>query len=678
MTPKIPHFTQIHGHKLRDDYRWLQKKDDPQVLAHLRAENEHAEKWFSGTQELENRLYGEILSYINEDDEEVPVRQGSFWYGSRTKKGLQYPILFRRSEVHAVAEDAYLDLNRLAEGHPFFSLGDHEVSPNEKLLAFTTDTVGFRQYQLYVKDLESGTIHGPLAEKVGSVVWAANNQTLFYTIEDSAKRQYRVYRHEFGLSHASSPDVLVYEEKDERFSVFVSESLDRSVLFMGADSLTTTEIQFAWSQAPDQFQMIVPRKQDVEYSVAVHGDHIFMRINDRGDQFRVVKMPLRSPSLKKAIEVVPLNPAVAIESLEVFDTHLVLSERAEGQERLRVIPISGTTAPYVVEFPEPAYSVYPAQNRVYSAKTYRYRYSSFTSPQGTYELDFSTGKSTLLKEKAPPREYHREQYRSERIFAMALDGTLIPISLVYRKDLFKKGSNPLHLYGYGSYGHPLSAAFSASRFALIDRGFVMAIAHLRGGGEYGKPWHDHGKMKKKMNTFTDFIAVAEHLIQQGYSAKDQLVIEGGSAGGLLMGAVTNLRPDLFRVVLSQVPFVDVLNTMLDDTLPLTVGEYEEWGNPKKKADFIRMKAYSPYDNIAAKAYPTMLVRTSLHDSQVMYWEPAKYVAKLRELKTDQNPLLFLINMEAGHGGASGRYDAIRERARDWVFILQALGRSQSE
>jgi len=668
---KVPHVTKIHGLELKDDYRWLHKKEEQPVLDYLNAENKYALSWFDGSKDLEDKLNKEIISYINEDYEEVPSRKGSFLYGTRTKKGLQYPILYRMKAGTDSKEEIYMDLNVLAKGTKFFSLGDLQVSPNEKLLAYSTDTIGFRQYTLYVKDLETGKIQGPVAEKVGSVAWSADNKTLFYTVEDHAKRQYRVYRHVLG--HDSSDAVLVFEEPDERFRVYVGESLDSSLIYLVTSSHTTTEYHFVSAKTPEApFQVIIPRKQDVEYSVGLHDKDFLIRINDKGNNFRLISTPLNKPSLKGANELIPHRKDVSLDDHDVFADYYVLSERSDGLERLRVMPFSKGEG-YVVNFPEPTYSISSSSNDVYESSTYRYKYSSFTSPQGTYELDLRTGHSTLLKEKTPPGAYEKTKYQSERIFATAKDGSKIPISLVYRKDLFKKGQNPLHIYGYGSYGYSMSASFSASRIPLMDRGFVMAIAHIRGGSEYGKPWHDKGKMQYKMNSFTDFIAVTEELLAKEYGSKDKVFIEGGSAGGLLMGAVTNLRPDLYTGVLSHVPFVDVLNTMLDDDLPLTIGEYEEWGNPNEKAAFDRIREYSPYDNLAAKAYPTILVRTALHDSQVMYWEPAKYVAKLRTLKTDANPLLFLINMDAGHGGSSGRYDAIRERAQELVFMLKVSG-----
>lgn len=670
---KSPHITKIHGYELLDNYLWLHKKENPAVIDYLNQENTYANSWFHDAKSLENKINNEILNYINEDFEEVPSLFGSYYYGSRSKKGLQYPILYRipsQANVKQPKEEIYLDLNIMAKGHKFYSLGAHEISPNDNLLAFTSDTNGFRQYKLFVKDLTTAKIIGPIAEKVGSIAWANDNKTIFYTVEDHAKRQYRVYRHL--LDQNNKEDAIVYEEKDERFNVYISESLDRSTLLVNSSSHTTSEYRFLPTDNPlSPLKLVFKRKQNIEYYVTVHGNDFLIRINDKGNNFRIIRTSKLNPSLNDAKEVIAHRKNISIDQLDVFADYFVLSERAEGLERLSVVSFE-TGKDYIVKFPEPTYSISPSSNLIFDAHLFKYQYSSFSTPQGTYELDLKSGKSTLIKERTPPGPYERTRYQSERIFATASDGTKVPISLVYRKDLYKKSDNPLHVYGYGSYGYAMSAGFSASKIPMLDRGFVMAIAHIRGGSEFGKPWHDRGKMQNKMNTFTDFITVVEHLVNNNYGAKDKVFIEGGSAGGLLMGAVSNMRPDLFRGVISHVPFVDVINTMLDDDLPLTVGEYEEWGNPNEKPAFDRIMKYSPYDNLKNQNYPSMFVRTALNDSQVMYWEPAKYVAKLRTLKTDSNPLLFLINMDAGHGGSSGRYDSIRERAQDLVYMFKTL------
>jgi len=668
-----PHQTKIHGLVLEDPYFWLREKEKSEVIDYLNAENAYTEHWFADTKATEEKLYKEILGFINEDDESVPAPDGSYLYGRRIKKGQQYPTFFRAPRANPAQEEVYFDADALGKDEKFFSIGDLEVSPSEQLVAYSTDTVGFRQYKLQVKDLKTAKVQGPIAEKVGSVAWSHDSKTLFYTVEDHAKRQYRIMKHVLGSSPAS--DKVLFEEKDERFNVGVSQSRDGRFVMAVVGSHTTSEYRFISSDTPDaEWKIILPRRQDIEYSVDVHGDEFYIRLNDKGPNFRIVKSPIKNTSLDSLQEVVPYDKAISVEDHDLFRDFMVVHERAEGLPRFRVIPFAKDKKPYIVEMPEAAYSVYSMQNAEYATPVFRYGYQSFISPEGTYELNAATGESKVLKEKKPPTPYDKTQFKVERIFATAKDGTKVPVSLVYRKDLFKKGTNPSHVYAYGSYGYAMSVSFSASRFALLNRGFVMAIAHIRGGGEYGKAWHDAGKMEHKLNTFTDFNASVEHLVNEGYVAKDQIFIEGGSAGGLLMGAVSNMRPDLFRGVLSHVPFVDVVNTMLDADLPLTVGEYEEWGNPNERSAFDRMRSYSPYDNLEKKAYPIMYVRTSLHDSQVMYWEPAKYVAKLRTLKTDSNPLLLQTNMEAGHGGASGRYDSYKERARDLAFVLKVLGR----
>jgi oligopeptidase B len=670
------HVTKIHGLELQDPYFWLREKENPEVISHLNAENAFTENWFADTKSLEAKLYKDILGFINEDDESVPYPDGAYVYGRRIKKGQQYPTYFRAPRSDPSRETVYLDADAMGKNEKFFSIGDVEISPNDGLLAFSTDTVGFRQYKLFVKDLSTGKIQGPIADKVGSVAWAADNKTLFYTIEDHAKRQYRVLKHVLGEDPSS--DKVVFEEPDERFRVYVTQSRDSRFVLTVVSSHTTSEYRYIPADAPDAaWTVVLPRRQDIEYSLDVHADEFYIRLNDKGPNFRIVKTPIKGASLKTLTEVIAYDPKIAVTDHDVFKTFMVVHEQAEGLPRFKIVPFQKGAKPYLVKLPEAAYDIYPMQNAEYDTQNFRYGYQSFISPEGTYELNAASGESKLLKEKKPPTPYDKSQFQVERVFASAADGTKIPVSLVYRKDLFKKGQNPSHVYAYGSYGYPMSVSFSASRFALLNRGFVMSIAHIRGGGEYGKAWHDAGKMEKKMNTFNDFIASVEHLVKEGYVAKDQVFVEGGSAGGLLMGAITNMRPDLFRGVISHVPFVDVLNTMLDASLPLTVGEYEEWGNPNERPAFDRMRAYSPYDNLKEGAYPAIYVRTSIHDSQVMYWEPAKYVAKLRTLKRDTTPLLLQTNMEAGHGGASGRYDAYKERARDLAFILKIIGRTEN-
>ncbi|HKA36068.1 MAG TPA: S9 family peptidase [Thermoanaerobaculia bacterium] len=672
MAKKIPRAETIHGDKLVDDYYWLRDRKNPEVKAYLDTENAYADSVMKPTGELQKKLYDEMLGRIKETDLSVPFRKGGWLYYSRTEKGKQYPIYCRRKPEVEAPEEIYLDVNELAKGEKFMSVSDLEVSDDATLLAYTTDNVGFREYKLHVKDLSGAGRQFPeTVEKVSSVAWAADNKTLFYSVDDHAKRPYRIYRHVLGTDPKS--DSLVYEEKDEMFRVSIHRSRSGKVLFLVSGSHTADEWRFIPADKPAaEFAMIAPREKEHEYAVDHRGDLFYIRTNKGCRNFRVVTAPVASPGQESWKEFLPCRPAVMVSGINLFSGHAAIVEREDGLPRIRIIDLS-TKADHRVDFPEPVYAAFPQNNEEFDTKLFRFSYQSFTTPPSVYDYDIATKERKLLKRTEVLGGYDPERYQSERRYATASDGTKIPISLVYRKGFVADGKAPLWLNGYGSYGSPSFATFNSNRFTLLDRGFVFAIAHIRGGGEMGKPWHDAGKMMSKKNTFTDFIAVAEQLIADKYTSKDRLVIEGGSAGGLLMGAVTNMRPDLFRIVVSRVPFVDVINTMLDESLPLTVGEFEEWGNPKKKEEYDYIRTYSPYDNLAAKAYPTMLVKTSFDDSQVMYWEPAKYVAKLRTLKTDKNPLVFKINMAGGHGGSSGRYDRLKELAFDYAFVFTQLG-----
>jgi oligopeptidase B len=650
----------------------MRDKKNPEVKAYLDTENTYAESVMKPTEELQKKLYDEMLGRIKETDLSVPYRKGGWLYYSRTEKGKQYPIYCRRKPEIEAPEEVFLDVNELAKGEKFMSVSDLEVSDDGTLLAYTTDNVGFREYKLHVKDLSGAGRQFPeTVEKVSSVAWAADNKTLFYSVDDAAKRPYRIYRHVLGADPKS--DALVAEEKDEMFRVGVHRSRSMKILFLSSSSHTADEWRYIPADKPTaDFAMIAPREKEHEYAVDHRGDLFYIRTNKDCRNFRVVTAPVASPGPENWKAMLPCRPAVMVSGISLFSGHAAIFEREDGLPRLRIIDLS-TKADHRVDFPEPVYAAFPQNNEEFDTKLFRFSYQSFTTPPSVYDYDMATKERKLLKRTEVLGGYDPERYQSERRYAKASDGTKIPISLVYRKGFVADGKAPLWLNGYGSYGAPSFATFNSNRFTLLDRGFVFAIAHIRGGGEMGKPWHDAGRMMSKKNTFTDFIAVAEQLVADKYTSKDRLVIEGGSAGGLLMGAVTNMRPDLFKIVVTRVPFVDVINTMLDESLPLTVGEFEEWGNPKKKEEYAYIKTYSPYDNLAAKAYPTMLVKTSWDDSQVMYWEPAKYVAKLRTLKTDKNPLVFKINMAGGHGGASGRYDRLKELAFDYAFVFTQLG-----
>jgi oligopeptidase B len=666
----------IHGRRLADDYAWLREKTSPEVIAFLEQENAYTRAVMKPTEELQAALYQEMISHIKETDVSVPFRAGAHFYYSRTEQGAQYPIYCRKHGSLNASEEIMLDMNLLAVGESFMALGALTVSDDGNLLAYTTDTTGFRQYTLHIKDLRTGELLADQAERVGSVVWTADNRTIFYSVEDEeTKRQFQVFRHVVGRPQAE--DVLVYEEADERFNVGVGRTRDKKYMVLESASHTTSEEQFLPADQPEgSWTIIEPRKENIEYS-ADHRDGLwYIRVNDTARTFRIVTAPVATPGRAHWRELMAHRDDVMLEDLELFQSFAVLEERFDGLPHLRILNFDAKGAfagpsPQIA-FPEPTYSAHPHVNREFVTDTFRYGYTSLVSPTSVYEYNVLTHESTLLKELEIPGGFDRSLYRSERLFAAAPDGTKVPVSLVYRKDKKGEGTNPLYIYGYGSYGYALPVGFNSNRLSLLDRGFVLAYAHIRGGGDLGKPWHDAGRLMNKMNTFTDFIAITEYLTAHGYGDPRRVAMEGGSAGGLLMGAVANLRPDLYRAVLSHVPFVDVMNTMLDATLPLTIAEYEEWGDPNQPEAFEYMLKYSPYDNLERKEYPAMLVKTSLNDSQVMYWEPAKYVAKLRTLKMDDRLLLLETNMSAGHGGASGRYDYLKEIALDYAFLLQEL------
>ena len=671
---KVPKTTEVNGRTLVDNYFWLREKKNPEVRAYLEAENVYTEAEMKPTEGFQKHLYDEMLSRIKENDVDVPYKEGDYFYYSRTEAGKQYQIRCRKKGSLDAPEEVVLDINEMAKGQVFMAVAAYAVSNDGNLLAYSTDNTGFRQYVLAVKDLRTGKILVDHAEKVGSVVWANDNKTLYYTVEDAAKRQYRLYRHTVGTT---GPDALVYEEKDERFSVEAGKTLSKAYIFLISGSHTTTEVRYIPADQPmADWKLMEPRKQDVEYFPDHNGDFFYIRVNDTGRNFRLVKAPVGDPGSRNWQEVVAQRPSVMLDDVAFFKNYYVRYERENGLPQISVTDLT-TGQSKRIEFPEPAYDAYDYINREYDTARFRYVYQSPITPMSIFEYDMGNTTSVLLKQREIPGGYDRTRYQVEQIYATAADGVKIPISVVHLKGAKLDGKGPLYLYGYGSYGASIDSNFNASIFSMVDRGVVTAVAHIRGGGEMGKAWHDDGRMMHKKNTFTDFITCAEYLVAQGYGSKDKLVIEGRSAGGLLMGAVLNMRPDLFKAAVVGVPFVDVINTMLDESLPLTVTEFEEWGNPKEKPAFDYMITYSPYDNIEAKAYPNMLVKTSFNDSQVMYWEPAKYVAKMRALRTDHNVLIMKTNLSpAGHGGASGRYDRLKETAFDYSFILTQMGITQ--
>ena len=670
MAEKKTKTTNIHGETLVDDYFWLREKTNPAVMEHLKAEDTYTESVMKPTKPLQEKLYNEMVSHIKETDQQVPYRRGDYFYYTRTEKGKQYPIFCRKKGSTEAAEEVILDVNELAKGQKFMSIGLFNPSDDGNLLAYSTDNTGYRQYLLQIKDLRNGQVLPERVERINNLAWSTDNKTFFYVTEDAVtKRNDKLFRHVLGTDKHD----LIYEEKDELFDIGVGRTRDKAMIILELFSKTSTEARYIPADKPDSpLKVVLPRQPDHEYDVDHRGGLFYIRSNKGAKNFRIVTAPVSDPSEANWKEFVAHRPAVKVEGISLFADHAVLSEWENGLQQLEVINFK-TNKRTRIEFPEPVYSAGLGPNAEYNTAVVRYTYNSMVTPNSTFDYDMNTGKSTLLKQQEVPGGFDRTNYKAERVFATASDGTKIPMSVVYRKGVKLDGSAPLLLYGYGSYGASIPPTFSSSRLSLLDRGVIFAIGHIRGGGELGEEWREAGRMMKKINTFTDFIACGETLVKLKYTSSDRLVIQGGSAGGLLVGAVSNMRPDLFKAVVSQVPFVDVLNTMLDASLPLTTSEYIEWGNPNEKAAYEYMKKYSPYDNVGKKNYPATLVKVSVNDSQVPYWEGAKLVAKMRTMKTDNNPLLLKVNFGAGHGGASGRYDALRETAFDYAFMLWQMG-----
>jgi oligopeptidase B len=675
MTEKKTKTTKIHDDTMIDEYFWLREKSNPEVLAHLEAENAYSEAVMKPTAALQDKLYKEMVGHIKETDVTVPYRWGGYFYYTRTEQGKQYPISCRKQGSLDAKEEVVLDQNEMAKGLKFFSVGAFVPSDDGNLLAYSTDTTGYRQYKLQIKDLRTGQLSPESFERVGNVAWATDNKTIFFTTEDAVtKRSDKFFRHVLGSDQTD----LIFEEKDELFDIGAGRSRDKAVILLGSQSKTSSEWQYLPANNPTAaLKIISAREADHEYNVDHRGDLFYIRSNKGAKNFRVVTAPVANPAQANWKELVAHRPEVKIDDLDLFADYLVLSEWEKGLENIEILDFR-TNKRSRVSFPEPVYSASVAQNREFDSKVLRYNYQSLVTPSSVFDLDMNTHKATLLKETEVPGGFDKKNYKSERLFATAKDGTKIPLSVVYRKETKLDGSSPLLLYGYGSYGYSIAPTFSSNRLSLLDRGVVYVIAHIRGGGELGEEWREAGRMMKKINTFTDFIDSAEYLVKGKYTSRDRLVIQGGSAGGLLMGAVTNMRPDLFKAVVAQVPFVDVLNTMLDASLPLTTSEYIEWGNPNEKAAYDYMKQYSPYDNVGRKDYPSMLVKVSLNDSQVPYWEGAKLVARIRDMRTNNNPLLLKVNMGAGHGGSSGRYDYLHEVTFDYAYMLWQMGVKEKE
>ncbi len=667
---KVPKTFTLHGDERVDEYGWLRDKTSPETLSYLAAENAYADEVLAPTEKLAKQLYDEMLGRIKQTDINVPYRKDGYFYYSRTVEGKQYSIHARKKGSLDAEEQILLDVNQLAEGKKFMSVAAMQISDDANLLAYTTDDTGYRQYRLSVKDLRTGKVTEGIAEKVGGVEWGKDNKTLLYATENDAKRQNRVFRHVLG----TAAHELIFEEKDELYDVGVDRSRSGDWLFITADSKTTSETLLVPAAKPATAPVVmVPRRTDHKYYPEHRGDRFYIMTNDAGINYRIVTAPVNDFAQKNWKELVPHRKPVRIETANLFRNHMVVSLREGGLSHLEVYDLRASPPKsHRMSFPEAAYAVFASANAEFDTKVFRYSYQSFITPSSIYDYDLDTRKQTLLKRTEVLGGYDPAKYKVDRFFVAASDGARVPVSLVYRKDLDPKGKNPLLLYAYGSYGASMSPTFSSARFSLLDRGVVYALANIRGGGEMGKEWHEQGRMMAKKNTFTDFIAVAEELVRKGYTSKDKLAMQGGSAGGLLVGTVANMRPDLFKAVMAYVPFVDVINTMLDPSIPLTTQEYIEWGNPNEKDAYFYMQGYDPYSNIGKKAYPAMLVRTSLNDSQVGYWEAAKWVARLRANKTDDNLLLLRVNMGAGHGGASGRYDRLRDDAADYAWLLTQI------
>ncbi|MBX9579165.1 MAG: S9 family peptidase [Gemmataceae bacterium] len=667
----IPHKAELHGDTWTDDYFWLREKKDPEVIKYLDAENAYTAAVLKPTEPLQEALYKEFLSRIQQTDTDVPVKEKGYWYYSRTVEGQNYPIYCRKKGTLDAAEEVLLDGNELGKHEKFFNVGPRRPSDDGARLAYATDTTGFREYLLSVKDLRTGKLIEDKLVKAAGFAWAADGKTLFYVTEDAAKRAHKLWRHTIG--QPKEKDVLLYEEKDPLFNLGTARSRDGKYLYRTSDSFTSSEQWYLPADQPDgEWRVIVPRTPDLEYS-AEHRDGVFyIRTNKDATNFKVVICPVGQAAPANWKDLSPYDPAVFVQDIDVFRDHAVVAARVNGLPQLLVRDLA-TGATHAVEFPEAVYEAGLGANPEFDTPSVRLTYTSFVTPPSVYEYDLKTKERKLLKRQPVLGGYDPERYATERTFATAPDGTKVPVSLVYKKGLKKDGTAPCLLYAYGSYGATMPVAFDPTRLSLLDRGAVYALAHIRGGSDLGRTWYDDGKMLKKKNTFTDFVACADHLVKEGYCARHRLAIQGGSAGGLLVGATLNLRPDLCRAAVLQVPFVDVVNTMLDESLPLTTQEFQQWGNPKVKAEYEYLKSYCPYTNLKKGAYPAVLVTTSLNDSQVMYHEPAKWVAKLRTLKTDPYPLLLKCNMAGGHGGSSGRYDALKERALVMAFVLDQIG-----
>lgn len=667
-----PHAMTMHGHSRIDNYYWLNERENPEVLAYLEAENQYADACLKHTEPLQEQLFKEITSRIKQDDNSVPIKIRDYYHYTRFEEGKEYPIYCRKKHSLEAEEEVILDGNVLAEGHAFFEIGEVSLSEDDRLLAYSVDIVSRRIYTVYVKDLQKGEMVGePIENTSGNVVWASDNKTLFYGVKDETLRPCKIMRHRLGTN--PSDDVMVFEETDETFVTYISKTKSRKYLIINSESTLSSECRILESDRPENsFRVFQERQPDMLYGIDHYGEHFYIQTNaDGARNYKIMRTPIGQTGKQNWEEVIAPRDQVMIEGFTIFSKFFVIEEREDGLVKIRVKSWDGQTD-YYIDFGEPTYTAGVGANPDFDAVTLRFAYTSMTTPSSVFEYDMGKRTKTLLKQQEIVGGYNPNDYVTERLMAPSHDGVMVPISIVYKKELAKNGQNPLVLYGYGSYGSSMDAYFSLARLSLLDRGFVWAIAHIRGGEEMGRQWYEDGKMLNKKNTFLDFIACAEHLINKGYTSSQKMFAMGGSAGGLLVGAVVNMRPDLWKGVIAQVPFVDVVTTMLDESIPLTTGEYDEWGNPNEKQYYDYILSYSPYDNVEAKDYPAMLITTGLHDSQVQYWEPAKWAAKLRALKTDKNPLYLKTEMDYGHGGASGRFEGYKEVVLEYAFMLDVL------
>ena len=680
-----PHAMTVHGHTRVDNYYWLNERENPEVLAYLEAENQYADACLKHTEPLQEQLFKEITGRIKQDDNSVPIKIRDYYHYTRFEEGKEYPIYCRKKHSLDAPEEVMLDGNQLAEGHAFFEIGEISLSEDDRLLAYSVDTVSRRIYTVYVKNLETGKLVGePIENTSGNLVWASDNKTLFYGVKDESLRPYKIMRHCLGT--AASDDVQVYEETDETFVCYINKTKSRKYLIINSDSTLSSESRILESDRPEgEFRVFQERQPDMLYGIDHYREHFYIQTNaDGARNYKIMRTPIAQTEKERWIEVIAHREQVMIEGFSIFDKFFVIEEREGGLVKIRVMTWDGDTD-YYIDFGEPAYTASVGGNPDFDATALRYAYTSMTTPSSVFEFDMEKRTKTLLKQQEVVGGYNSTDYVTERLMVPSHDGVLVPMSIVYKKQVVEPAettltkvsgpstlNRPLVLYGYGSYGSSMDAYFSVARLSLLNRGFIWAIAHIRGGEEMGRQWYEDGKMLHKKNTFLDFIACAEHLINKGYTSADKMFAMGGSAGGLLVGAVVNMRPDLWEGVIAQVPFVDVVTTMLDESIPLTTGEYDEWGNPNEKQYYDYMLSYSPYDNVEAKNYPAMLITTGLHDSQVQYWEPAKWAAKLRALKTDKNPLYLKTEMDYGHGGASGRFEGYKEIALEYAFMLDVL------